>query len=60
MKKSINFNMENIINNPGLQHITEKILFNLNYNDLRVCQAIQERQICLMPPRYGDCFDLPA
>ena len=22
-------------------------------------QAIQERQICLMPPRYGDLFDTP-
>ena len=34
--------MENIINNPGLQHITEKILFNLNYNDLRLCEHINQ------------------
>ena len=34
--------METIIKTPGLQHITEKILFNLNYNDLRVCRLINQ------------------
>ena len=34
--------MENFINNPGLQHIAEKILFNLNYNNLRVCEHINQ------------------
>ena len=34
--------MEAIIKNPGLQHITEKILFNLNYDDLRVCELINQ------------------
>ena len=34
--------MESIIKNPGLQHITEKILFNLNYDDLRVCELINQ------------------
>ena len=26
-------------------------------NNKFVEQAIRERQICLMPPRYGDCFE---
>ena len=34
--------METIIKNPGLQHITEKILFNLNYDDLKVCEIINQ------------------
>ena len=34
--------MEAIINNPGLQQITEKILFNLNYDDLKVCELINQ------------------
>ena len=32
--------MENIINNPGLQHLTEKILWNLNYEDMEACGLI--------------------
>ena len=32
--------MEAIINNPGLQNITEMIFFNLNYDDLKACQFI--------------------
>ena len=32
--------MENIINNPGLQHLAEKIFWNLNYNDLETCRLI--------------------
>ena len=34
--------LENIINNPGLQHIAENILCNLNYEDLEVCRTINQ------------------
>ena len=29
--------MDQFINNPGLQHITENILLNLDFKDLQVC-----------------------
>ena len=32
--------MENIIKNPGLQHLAEKIFWNLNYKDLETCRLI--------------------
>ena len=32
--------MENIINNPGLQHITEKILINLDFQALKTCSHL--------------------
>ena len=43
--------MENIINNPGLQHLTEKILWNLNYENMEVCQFIDKscKQILANP-----------
>ena len=31
--------MDQIINNPGLQHITENILLNLDFKNLQVCQS---------------------
>ena len=31
--------MDQIINNPGLQHITENILLNLDFKNLHVCQS---------------------
>lgn len=34
--------MENIIRNPGLQHITEMILFNLDFEDLKKCQLLNK------------------
>ena len=34
--------MENIINNPGFQHMVEKIFLNLNYEDLKACQLINQ------------------
>ena len=34
--------MENVIQNPGLQHITEKILSNLNYESLQKCQIVNK------------------
>ena len=34
--------MENIINNPGLQHLVERIFLNLNYEDLQKCQLINQ------------------
>ena len=34
--------MENIINNPGLQHLAEKVFFNLEPEDLEVCAMINQ------------------
>ena len=34
--------MENVIQNPGLQHITETILSNLNYESLQKCQIVNK------------------
>ena len=34
--------MENLINNPGLQHLAENIFLNLNYGDLKKCQLINQ------------------
>ena len=34
--------MENIINNPGLQHLAEKIFLNLNYAYLKKCELINQ------------------
>ena len=34
--------MENVIQNPGLQHITEMILFNLDFEDLKKCQILKK------------------
>ena len=34
--------MENVINNPGLQHLEENIFLNLNYEDLKKCQFINQ------------------
>ena len=34
--------LEKILNNPGLQHLAEKIFDNLKYEDLKVCQGISQ------------------
>ena len=34
--------MENVIQNPGLQHISEMILSNLNYENLQKCQTVNK------------------
>ena len=34
--------MEKIINNPGLQHLVEKVFFNLNVEDLEICAQINQ------------------
>ena len=34
--------MENVIQNPGLQHISEMILSNLNYESLQKCQIVNK------------------
>ena len=43
-KKTLKLNstMENVIQNPGLQHITEMILFNLDFEDLQKCQILKK------------------
>ena len=32
--------LEKIINSPGLQHIAEEIILNLDYNDIRTCKLV--------------------
>ena len=34
--------MEKIINSPGFQHLAEKMFLNLNYEDLKACQLINQ------------------
>ena len=34
--------MEKIVNNPGLQHLAEKVFFNLNVKDLKMCARINQ------------------
>ena len=34
--------MENIVNNPGLQHLAEKVFFNLNVEKLKICKQINQ------------------
>ena len=43
--------MEKIINNPGLQHLTENIFLNLDSTNLNKCQMINQsaRQILENP-----------
>ena len=37
-----NNTLEKILNNPGLQHLAEKIFENLNYDYLVICQGINQ------------------
>ena len=34
--------MENIVNNPGFQHLVVNIFLNFNYKDLKACQLINQ------------------
>ena len=34
--------MEQIINNPGLQHIVENILLNLDFKNIKFCQSVNK------------------
>ena len=34
--------MEQIINNPGLQHLAEKVFWNLDVEDLKICAKINQ------------------
>ena len=34
--------MEKIIKNPGLQHLAEKVFFNLNVEKLKICKQINQ------------------
>ena len=34
--------METIINNPGLQHLVEKVFWNLDVEDLKICAHINQ------------------
>ena len=34
--------MEKIINNPGLQHLAEKVFLNLNVKDMKICAEINQ------------------
>ena len=46
--------MDQIINNPGLQHIIEIIFFNLDFEDLMACQLVNKslKQILENPMFY--------
>ena len=35
--------MDQITNSPGLQHITEDILLNLDFKNLEICQSINKK-----------------
>ena len=35
--------MENIIKNPGLQHLAEKVFWNLNYEEIVKCELINQK-----------------
>ena len=34
--------METIVNNPGLQHLAEKVFWNLDLEDLKICAQINQ------------------
>ena len=34
--------METIINNPGLQHLTEKVFLNMSVEELKICSQINQ------------------
>ena len=36
--------LENIINNPGLKHITEKLFWNLDYCHLELCTLFRKKR----------------
>ena len=45
--------MENLINNPGLQHVAENIFLNLDSDNLIICQQInQDSQQILENPNF--------
>ena len=50
--------MENIINNPGLQHIAENIFCNLSDKDIKLCQEINQfcKQILKSPLFWKEKF----
>ena len=50
--------MENIIQNPGLQHITEMILLNLDLEDLKNCQLLN-KSFHLLNKSCQDILDNP-
>ena len=43
--------MENIVNNPGLRHLAEKVFWNLDIEDLKICAQINQscKQILKYP-----------
>ena len=42
MKRPQVSKMETIANNPGLQHLTEKVFWNLIVEDLKMCSQINQ------------------
>ena len=51
--------MEKIISNPGLQHIVEKVFWNLDIEDLKICAMINQscKQILQYPTFCLSKFD---
>ena len=50
--------MEKIISNPGLQHLVEKVFWNLDVEDLKICAQINQscKQILQNPIFYLSKF----
>ena len=45
--------LENVINNPGLQHLAENIFSYLNYQDITACQLINDScNLIISNPRF--------
>ena len=52
--------METIINNPGLQHLTEKFFLNISVEELKICSQINQywKQILENPLFWLKKFNL--
>ena len=44
--------LEKILNNPGLQHLAEKIFDNLNFEYLAICRGINESSKQILKPIF--------
>ena len=48
--------MEKIISNPGLQHLAEKVFWDLSAEDLKICAQINQSCMGEHLPTTGDIF----
>ena len=40
--------MGKIVNNPGLQHLAEKVFWNLDIKDLKICAQINQWSVAVI------------